>query len=78
MHKEAGQCYFSAKDYSKAIECFSKKDMHLEVAESLFMKGDIEQARVAYNKLGCILKEIECLDLLEKWEDIIVLMAAHR
>ena len=42
MHKEAGQCYFSAKDYSKAIECFSKKDMHLEVAESLFMKGDIE------------------------------------
>jgi tetratricopeptide (TPR) repeat protein len=27
MFKEAGQCYFSAKEYNKAIECFDKKGM---------------------------------------------------
>lgn len=35
MFKQAGQCYFSGKEFEKAFECFCKAIMYKQAAESL-------------------------------------------
>lgn len=44
----------------------------------MFMSGDLQEARKVYHKLGSTLKEIECLDLLGEWEEILFLMDSKR
>lgn len=44
MFKQAGQCYFSGKNFELAFECFCKAFMHKQAGESLEMMNKYREA----------------------------------
>lgn len=50
MWKQAGQCYFSGKDFDLAKESFEKAGMEKQVGESLFMLERYRDAAAFFDK----------------------------
>ncbi len=71
MYKQAGQCFFSGKEFARAEECFRKIGMTKQVAESLFMQHQYVEAAVAFAESDDYLKAIECYDSIGDWEKIL-------
>jgi hypothetical protein len=58
MYKQAGQCFFSGREYAKAETCFRKISMTKQVAESLYMQHQYIEAGIQFEEGGDYLKAI--------------------
>ena len=72
INKNAAQCFYTCKQYSKAAELFEKIELYQQAAECHMMWSNFSKAAKMFEEWGLYLKSFEWFEYERDWEGLLL------